>query len=81
MFMDHMRTLHIPPKLANGKILTHVLKPITIFFEGRADWDNANSSKTSQSGGNKVYLIHPFLFFDIEQSIEGISSSLFKLGR
>ena len=79
--MDHMRTLHVPPKLANGKMSTRALKPITVFFEDGADWDNTSSSKTSQSGGNKVHLIHLFLFFDIEQSTEGIGSSLFKLGR
>ena len=81
MFMDCMRTLHVPPKLANGKMSTCALKPITVFCEDGADWDNTNSSKTSWSGRNKVHLIHPFLFFDIEQSTEGVGSSLFKLGR
>jgi hypothetical protein len=47
MFMDHMRTLHVPPKLTNGKMSTCALKPITIFFEDGADQDNVNSSKTS----------------------------------
>jgi hypothetical protein len=81
MFMDCMRTLHVPPKLANGKMSTRALKPITIFFEDGANWNNVNSSKTSRSGGNKVLLIHLFLFFDIEQSTEGIGSGLLKLGR
>ncbi len=52
--MDRMRSLHVPAKLANGKMSTQTLKPVTISFEDGSDWDNATSARTSQSGGNKV---------------------------
>jgi len=54
IFMDRMRSLHVPAKLANGKMSTQTLKPVTISFEDGSDWDNATSARTSQSGGNKV---------------------------
>ena len=50
MFMDRMRTLIIPPKLANGKMSTCQLKAVTVYFEDASH--NANGSNLLE-GTNK----------------------------
>ena len=59
IFMDHMRSLIVPPKLKNGQKSTRIPKPVTIIFEDGSDCDNNRSSsgRTSNMGGKRVYSI------------------------
>ena len=59
IFMDHMRSLIVPPKLKNGQNSTRIPKPVTIIFEDGSDCDNNGSSsgRTSNTGGKRVYSI------------------------
>jgi hypothetical protein len=66
IFQDHMHLLIVPQRLANGKLSSHALKPVTVCFE---DGSNADQSSAHTSGAtaaekqvcNSIYVL--FLFF------------------
>ena len=58
IFKERMRSLIVPQRLANGKLSTRVLKPVTVCFEDSADSGSSRAGATgstkSKTSGKKV---------------------------
>jgi hypothetical protein len=76
-FVSRMRQLIVPPRLANGKISTRQLKPITVFFKDASTDNVANNAGAGTGTGKKVGMIfgvsHSPHRFVAEQQIINLS--------
>ncbi|KAF8446176.1 hypothetical protein L210DRAFT_840754, partial [Boletus edulis BED1] len=56
MFMDRLRPLIVPPRLANGKVSARRLKPVSVLFEdaGLGNEEQGNKGDSTQRGGTQA---------------------------
>ena len=63
IFKDWMRLLIMPQKLTNGKISTHALRPVTVYFEDGSPDNVAHELIDLSKATSKKYVSIPLIPF------------------
>ena len=54
LFKERLRSIIVPPRLANGKVSTRAPKAVLVYFEDVSDGNEARDTLTASSGSKKV---------------------------